>query len=334
MTACLYLEFSRITLEGGIMTAWKTQCNALRAAGVKVVTNPSEPHDVLHVYLPLLRSRWLVQKYHWMGKPLVTHVHVTAEDFKNSFRGSNLITPLMRWWLTGYYRKGDVILTPTEYTRHLVADRYHLSKDKMIAISNGIDVAGFSPNKDLREEYRKRYNMKGIVAFSLGWVFPRKGIFTFADVARKFSDTQFFWFGQSAPKAMTHAPRPINPPENANFAGFIDSAKGAMNAGDIFFFPSYEENQGIVVLEAAANGKAILLRDIPVYEGWMKHGENCFKAKTDEEFEKYLKILLNDEKLRKQFGEAARTMVKEHDLIHIGQKLKGIYESVLEKHSK
>ena len=331
MTACLYLESFGVNLPGGIFTAWKTQCDALRTVGVKVVTDPSEPHDILHLYLPFLRSRFLAGRYHRLGQPLITHVHMTAEDFKNSFRGSNLVAPLFKMWLKNYYRKGDVILTPTEYTRKLVAKNYDLPIDKIIPISNGINFKDFSEDFKKREEYRKRLGMRGVVVFSLGWVFPRKGIYTFIDVAEKFPKTQFFWFGASAPKTLTHLPRPINPAPNTKFAGRIDDARGAMNAGDIFFFPSYEENQGIVVLEAAVNGKAILLRDIPVFEDWMIHGKNCLKAKTDEEFEKYLKELIADEKLRERLGQAAQNMAKEHDLPRIGEKLKNIYDDVIKR---
>jgi len=163
----------------------------------------------------------------------------------------------------------------------------------------------------------------------LGWVFPRKGIYTFIDTAEKFPKTQFFWFGQRAPKGLTHLPRPIDPSFNAKFPGRIDDARGAMNAGDIFFFPSYEENQGIVVLEAAANGKAILLRDIPVFEDWMIHGKNCLKAKNDEEFGKYLNQLISDVKLRDRLGVAARQTAQEHDLKNVGEKLKRIYGLIL-----
>lgn len=330
MIACLYLEDMGIKLPGGIWTAWKTQVSALEAVGVKVVTDPKEPHDILHLYVPFLRSRYLAGNYKRANRPLVTHIHMTAEDFKNSFKGSNLIAPFFRVWLKNFYKKGDLILTPTEYTRKLAAKNYDLPIEKITAVSNGINFEEFSPNEAKRKEYQKRFSMDGKpVVFSLGWVFPRKGIYTFIDAAKLFPKTQFFWFGQMAPKILTHLPRPIDPPANAKFTGRVDSAVGAMCAGDIFFFPSYEENQGIVVLEAAACGKAILLRDIPVFEDWMIHGKNCLKAKTDEEFVKYLKELILDEKLRQRLGQAAQKTAKEHDLLNVGKKLKTVYEDVL-----
>ena len=39
-----------------------------------------------------------------------------------------------------------------------------------------------------------------------------------------------------------------------------------MSGANAFFFPSYEETEGIVVLEAFASHQHVVLRDIPVYE--------------------------------------------------------------------
>ena len=59
MIACLYLEDFGIKLPGGIWTAWKTQVAALRAAGVEVVTDPKQSHDILHLYVPFcVRDIW------------------------------------------------------------------------------------------------------------------------------------------------------------------------------------------------------------------------------------------------------------------------------------
>ena len=71
-----------------------------------------------------------------------------------------------------------------------------------------------------------------------------------------------------------------NAPENVEFPGFVDRERlrEAYCGADVFAFMSHEETEGIVVLEALACGIPTLLRDIPVYDGWLTHGENVYKA--------------------------------------------------------
>ncbi len=48
---------------------------------------------------------------------------------------------------------------------------------------------------------------------------------------------------------------------------------------------SKEETEGIVILEALAMKIPTLIRDIPVYEGWLTDSKDVYKAKTLSEFE-------------------------------------------------
>ncbi|MBF0844705.1 glycosyltransferase, partial [Streptococcus danieliae] len=59
--------------------------------------------------------------------------------------------------------------------------------------------------------------------------------------------------------------------------------QGAISGSSLFFFPSYEETEGIVVLEALASHQHVVLRDIPVYEGWIDE-QSATLGKNNEEF--------------------------------------------------
>ena len=48
-----------------------------------------------------------------------------------------------------------------------------------------------------------------------------------------------------------------------------------------FFFPSREETEGIVVLEALASHQHVVLRDIPVYHGVDEVVQNSRLTLTD-----------------------------------------------------
>lgn len=55
---------------------------------------------------------------------------------------------------------------------------------------------------------------------------------------------------------------------------------------------SHEETEGIVVLEALACGIPTVVRDIPVYNGWLREGQNAYKASGTDEFQQKAEGLL------------------------------------------
>ena len=90
-----------------------------------------------------------------MGKKVVYHAHSTEEDFRNSFIFSNQLSKLFKWWICKCYKLGDVIITPTEYSKRLL-ENYNLGK-KIYAISNGINMEFFERNIKNGEKFRKDF---------------------------------------------------------------------------------------------------------------------------------------------------------------------------------
>ena len=125
-----------------------------------------------------------------------------------------------------------------------------------------------------------------------------------------------------------------NRPSNVIMPGYIDNAiiKGALRYAECLFFPSYEETEGIVVLEALASNCPVLIRDIRVYADWLQDGRDCYKGKDNKEFlEKLDKIMTSD---NSQLVENGYKLVEERTLEKVGQELKTAYENLLEKFHK
>jgi glycosyltransferase involved in cell wall biosynthesis len=113
------------------------------------------------------------------------------------------------------------------------------------------------------------------------------------------------------------------------FTGWVDDKRGAFAAGDVYLFPTKNENQGIAVLEAMATGKPVVLRDIPVFEEFFTDGVDCLKCETRDEFREALDRLADDPALRERLGESARETAAEHSLERVGERLTDAYEALL-----
>ena len=158
---------------------------------------------------------------------------------------------------------------------------------------------------------------------SVGHYMERKGILDFIRLAGALPDVQFFWFGYTDPALVPGLVRAAmaQAPQNLRFPGFVDQAalRDAYCGADAFLFCSQEETEGFVVLEALACGVPVLLRDIPVYDGWLKNGCQVYKATDLPGFEAALRGMLAGD-LPDLTGEG-RKVALERSLPNMGRRL-------------
>lgn len=333
---CLYLEFYH-SLGGilfknigtGLLSSYENQKKTLKSLNVGFTEKWDPACDILQINTPWLRSLWLIKKARELGMKIIIWSHVTPEDSKGVFKFDFLLVPILKKYLIYAYNLADVIFSPSEYTKSLLIG-YGISPDKIIVQSNGVDMDFIYPDSRKREEFRKKYNCTDLTVGTVGLVVPRKGVKTFLSIAEKFPKNKFIWFGKIYNSMMTEA-LPNNLPTNVEFAGYVEDRNAAFNTPDIFLFPSYEENQGMVILEAAAMGLPIIVRDIPVYNPWLKDGVNCLKARNDEEFKTCLERVIKDEKLRKKLSKGALKLAESEDIKIQSKKLLETYQKLLEK---
>ncbi|MCS7175403.1 glycosyltransferase family 4 protein [Pseudothermotoga sp.] len=337
MKVLLYAEAKRLLSRSGIGIALKHQMEALKRVNVDFTLAIDDDYDLAHINTVGPGARFVANSCRSKNIPIIWHVHTTAEDIRNSFLLSNIYSKYAKFALRKIYSKADFLVFPTRYTMNIV--RKYGVKVEGEVVSNGVDTQFFKKNEEKARQFRRKYGLTGPIVLCVALPFKRKGIHDFVDVAKRLSQCHFVWIGSKGLASLL--PRDVreilrNPPSNVLFPGFMPQEElvGAYSAADVFFFPSYEENEGIVVLEALSCECPVLVRDIPVYEDWLQDGVNCLKGKTNTDFEKAIEKLISDKNFANELGKMARKVALERDLTIIGEKLKRIYEEVLEKHGK
>lgn len=320
--------------KSGVGRAIVHQMKALDLVHVPYTTNVNDDFDIVHINTIFPESLLLAKKCKKKGKKVVFHAHSTEEDFRNSFKLSNAVSPIFKKWLKSCYRSADILITPTEYSKKLL-ENYDLGKE-IVAISNGIDLDFFDRNKCNPKEFRKKYGYTSDdkVIMSVGLYIERKGILEFLELARRMPEYKFIWFGYTNPALIPeNISRAIkNKPDNVSFPGYVDSLelREAYAGCDLYIFPTKEETEGIVLLEALAMKTKTIVSDIPIYNN-LKDGVEIYKAKNVDEFEKKIKLVLTGK--ASDLTKEGYKLARERDIEKIGLKLKEVYNHVLDKES-
>lgn len=331
MKVLLYLEAENYLKKSGIGRAIKHQAKALSLVGQDFTTDPNDDYDLVHLNTYGLKSWLLMAKAQKAGKKVIMHGHSTEEDFRNSFIFSNLLSSLFKKYLCQFYNKADAIITPTLYSKSLI-EQYGV-KTPIFAVSNGIDLEQYRADSEKEAAFRQYFDIKEgeKVVMGAGLFFLRKGIDDFVKVAQAMPDVRFIWFGETNKWVIPAQVRRLvngKHPKNLIFPGYIKGGvyEGAMTGADAFFFPSREETEGIVVLEALASRQHLVLRDIPVYDGWVD--QNSAELATDIPgfIQALTKILAGDSNKM----DAGYKVAQSRRLETVGQALVDVYKKVME----
>ena len=330
MKILLYTEFEKQLRNSGLGKTIKHQIKALEENNINYTLDPKDNYDIIHINWYGPKSFMMANEARKKGKKIVYHAHSTEEDFKNSFLLSNQIAPLFKKWICKCYSLGDHIITPTPYSKRLL-ESYGLSN--ISAISNGVDTTFFNKDEVLGKKFREMYNFKkdDKVIVGIGLYIERKGILDFVELAKRLPDYKFIWFGYTdlklVPKKIKEAVKTKLP--NLLFPGHVDKEiiKGALSGADLYIFPTFEETEGIPILEACACKQNCIIRDIPVFSGWLEDGINVYKAKDVDDFEIKIRKIMNKE--LPSLTEEGYKVALSRDSKKVGKDLIKVYEDLM-----
>ena len=203
-------------------------------------------------------------------------------------------------------------------------------KNDIYVVSNGVELKNFEQNESLGNEFRRKYNLKkdDKVIVGIGLYIERKGIIDFVELARQMPEYKFIWFGYSplifSRKKVRKA---INTKlDNLIFAGYVEQniICQALNGCDVYIAPTFEETEGITIIEAASCRTNMIVRDIPVFKGWLVDGKNVYMAKNINEFKEKIQKIISGE--LPSLTQEAYGIAEERKSENIGIKLKNVYQ--------
>lgn len=313
----------------GVHTAFLNQVEMLKSVHQKVLINSSKKADITHIHTLGPYSLYKLKRNH----PAVITAHLVPESLVRSLRLGRFGKILTTKYLRYIYNSAELVLAVGDEVKN---ELIKIGVKKPIEVfPNPLNTSHFYADGSLRSKGRALLKLSDAdkVALGVGQVQSRKGVEDFITVARSLPEITFIWVGGTPFKALTDQGKlPAlfkDLPPNIQFPGGFsyDMMPAIYNASDVLFFPSYQETQGMVILEAGATQKPVLIRDLPEYKAIYKTG--YLKASSNEIFINTLKKLFSDKDFYKTSSDEAYKLSQNFSFSALSQKLLSYYKSLL-----
>jgi len=298
-----------------------------------------EKINVVHILLPMSGAIVAIKAAKSLNIKIVAHSHSQPENLFMDMPEFIQPTLCNLWnkYLAWVYTKAESLIYPSELARSLL-DKLSDENQSSVVISNGINLKEFRP-VDVGD-FHERFNIPNdkIKLLFVGRLFPEKSVDTLIKaiphIIKKYSNTHVMIVGAGhlRPKLEKLA-QILGVEKHIAFLGLVSEEDKilAYNASDIFVLPSLAELEGMVVLEAMACGKPIIISDAEMSAArYFVDGNGLlFKTKDHEDLARQVLKLIMDTDLREKMGEISFEKSKFYDINKSVSDLEELYYSVL-----
>ena len=300
-----------------------------------------EKINVVHILLPMSGGISALRAAQSLGIKIVAHSHSQPENLFIDM--PKIIQPTLNnlWnrYLAWLYKKAESLIYPSEFAHGLL----HKLSDKnqpFKVISNGINLEDFRP-KELGD-FHERFNIspKKIKLLFVGRLHPEKSIETLIKavphIVKKCPEVQVLIVGGGYLRSkLEELSRSLGVEEYVNFLGVVSEEDKihAYNASDVFILPSLAELEGMVVLEAMACGKPIIISDAEMSASkFFVNGNGLlFKTLDHQHLAEQILKLATDADLRQKMSAVSFENVKNYDINKSVSLLEEVYYKALGK---
>lgn len=277
----------------------------------------------LHSYGGLLAARRL-------GVPLVLEIN---GDILQEYRQLNMKLSRTQWRALHFiiartFRYADHLIAVSEPLRQTLLTKWSLNPKKVTVVPNGVAIERFQPMTPVQiAATRQRFQLNGspIVVF-VGTFKPWHGLDQLLEAFASLSperNTQLLLIGDGPMREqLEEQAQKLQIEQRVSVTGLLppDDVAALLTAADIAVLspratPAAQAQSPMKLFEYMAAGRAIIAPALPNIESVLRHGRNGYLVAADDAqaLASAIQLLLDDQTLRKQLGQAARLQaVQQH----------------------
>lgn len=247
-------ELKPLDTRGGYsaaFSAWVMTTALAKLAGGRISGRLKGVHVNMAERLSLFRKGTIIAACRALGVPVVLHLH--AAQLHHYYR--SLPGPL-KAMTRRFFAIADHVVVLGHTAQGFVVNELGLPLEKVEIVINGVPPPSMG----------RRVRMKGTPyrIYFLGNLMERKGV---SDLLRAIAEAKFpagavetHFAGGGDVAAYEALAQDLGIAKSVHFVGWADQAKAArlMADADVLVLPSYDEGLPLVILEALANGVAVI----------------------------------------------------------------------------
>jgi len=283
-----------------------------------------EKIDLVYTVVPFPASLRAIKAARLNNLKVVSHSHAQPENillhFPKLFQ-NRFFEYLVYKYLLFVYNKTDLLLCPSKFAQRKLNEHHVHVKTQVV--SNGVDTSSFVWKNSTSFMKRNKLSIKDVQVLYVGRLHPEKSLDTLVKavpfVLEKTKNVHFNIVGKGYLKEqLEKIASDLKVEEKIKFFGRVSDEDLilAYNMCDIFVLPSLAELEGMVVLEAMACGKPIVIANSKESASvdFVDGNGFLFEPKNQKDLADNLLKLIGDEKLRKKMGHESYKRSKEYDI--------------------
>lgn len=326
---------SEFTVQGhGVHTAYLEMRHILESQpDVKLLVNdkPKSTTDITHIHtFGFFSLRRLLSR---KGGLKVVSAHVVPDSLVGSIVGAKVWIHAFKYYLRWFYNRANLVIAVSPYTKK---ELLRLGvKRPIVVLPNSIDTDQYKNTQTEKRRCRRELGLSDdkFIIIGNGQIQPRKRFDTFINIADKLPDVQFIWIGGIPFKAagagyaklshqMKHAP------DNVLITDVIslERARLYMKTGDLMFMPSTQETFGLAIIEGAACGMPVIVRNIHDYDATF--GDLVTRS-DEKDFAELIRRFMVDDDLYTDGQRKSKQLAEKYGSKTIGKQLMKLYRQEL-----
>lgn len=310
------------------------------AREVKKIIDDFDP-DVIHIQMLMWIGQAAMRYGNKYGIPIVSTNHAMPENLMDNLRMlapvSRPINYILKAYGARFHSKADVITMPTQSA----IDMFDVAKlgMKIEAVSNGIDLARFSPGPVADDVY-DRFNLPKdtpIVSY-VGRLDAEKHLpvllRAFVRVQSVLPNTHLLIVGDGTERPLLQTmAHELGISHDVTLTGRVSDKdlEALHRVGTVFCMPSPAELQSIATLEAMASGQPVVAVDAGALRELCQNERNGYLTEQDDDeaIARGLIAIIEDPALREEMSEESLAIANTHDLQTTLSRFEEIYSGLV-----